>query len=110
MTSGADSASPQHLQGPLVELGGRFSSLRLTPLSLSFAPSLDPRWKGEFFVFTRRRRRTTADLGTILPQPENQFAFSGEAKNRKYAFEIIHECHEAWKRLLSGEVKSEIKV
>ncbi|KAJ3488212.1 hypothetical protein NLI96_g3006 [Meripilus lineatus] len=37
-------------------------------------------------------------------KPENQFAFSGEAKNKKYATEIIHECHEAWRRLLSGEV------
>lgn len=43
-------------------------------------------------------------------KPENQFAFSGEAKNRKYAFEIIHECNEAWKRLIAGEVKSEIKI
>jgi inorganic pyrophosphatase len=36
-------------------------------------------------------------------KPENAFAFSGEAKNRKYATEIIHECHEAWRRLISGE-------
>ncbi|THH33407.1 hypothetical protein EUX98_g777 [Antrodiella citrinella] len=36
-------------------------------------------------------------------KPENQFAFSGEAKNKKYATEIIHECHEAWRRLVSGE-------
>lgn len=36
-------------------------------------------------------------------KPENQFAFSGEAKNKKYATEIIHECHEAWRRLASGE-------
>ncbi|KAH9044574.1 inorganic pyrophosphatase [Lactarius pseudohatsudake] len=36
-------------------------------------------------------------------KPENQFAFSGEAKNKKYAAEIIHECHEAWRRLVSGE-------
>ncbi|KAK4050160.1 Inorganic pyrophosphatase [Microbotryomycetes sp. JL201] len=42
-------------------------------------------------------------------KPENQFAFSGEAKNRKYAFEIVHECHEAWKRLIKGETKSDIK-
>ncbi|KAI5897995.1 inorganic pyrophosphatase [Schizophyllum commune H4-8] len=34
---------------------------------------------------------------------ENTFAFSGEAKNKKYATEIIHECHEAWKRLVTGE-------
>jgi inorganic pyrophosphatase len=36
-------------------------------------------------------------------KPENQFAFSGEAKNKKYAAEIIHECHEAWRRLAYGE-------
>lgn len=36
-------------------------------------------------------------------KPENQFAFAGEAKNRKYATEIIHECHEAWRRLISGQ-------
>ncbi|KAI0784949.1 inorganic pyrophosphatase [Abortiporus biennis] len=37
-------------------------------------------------------------------KPENQFAFSGEAKNKKYATEIIHECHEAWRRLaVTGE-------
>lgn len=36
-------------------------------------------------------------------KPENAFAFSGEAKNKKYATEIIHECHEAWRRLVSGE-------
>lgn len=31
------------------------------------------------------------------------FAFSGEAKNKKYALEIILECHEAWKRLVAGQ-------
>ena len=35
-------------------------------------------------------------------KPENQFAFSGEAKNRRYATEVVHECHEAWRRLMSG--------
>ncbi|KAF9225490.1 inorganic diphosphatase [Gyrodon lividus] len=34
---------------------------------------------------------------------ENAFAFSGEAKNKKYATEIIHECHEAWRRLVTGD-------
>ncbi|KAI8892667.1 inorganic pyrophosphatase [Globomyces pollinis-pini] len=33
-------------------------------------------------------------------KPENNFAFSGEAKNKKYTEEIIHECNEAWKRLI----------
>ncbi|CAG8577534.1 28657_t:CDS:2 [Dentiscutata erythropus] len=37
-------------------------------------------------------------------KPENSFAFSGEAKNKKYATEIIHETHEAWKRLISGQI------
>jgi len=36
-------------------------------------------------------------------KPENTFAFSGEAKNKKYATEIIHECHEAWRRLILGD-------
>lgn len=34
---------------------------------------------------------------------ENAFAFSGEAKNKRYATEIVHECHEAWRRLITGE-------
>jgi hypothetical protein len=36
-------------------------------------------------------------------KPENVFAFSGEAKNKKYATEIITECNEAWKNLISGQ-------
>ena len=39
-------------------------------------------------------------------KPENQFAFSGEAKNRSYATEIIHECHEAWRRLITGQANA----
>ncbi len=35
-------------------------------------------------------------------KPENNFAFSGEAKNKKYTLEIIHECHEAWKKLIKN--------
>ncbi|GAB5588460.1 Inorganic pyrophosphatase [Umbelopsis nana] len=35
-------------------------------------------------------------------KPENVFAFSGEAKNKKYATDIIHETHEAWKNLING--------
>ncbi|KAI9202753.1 inorganic pyrophosphatase [Polychytrium aggregatum] len=37
-------------------------------------------------------------------KPENNFAFSGEAKNRKYATEIVHETHEAWRRLITNPV------
>ncbi|KAG5461754.1 MAG: inorganic pyrophosphatase, partial [Olpidium bornovanus] len=37
-------------------------------------------------------------------KPENQFAFSGEARNKTYAAEIIQETHESWKRLISGAV------
>lgn len=33
---------------------------------------------------------------------ENQFAFSGEAKNKDYALNIIKEAHEAWERLIKG--------
>ncbi len=36
-------------------------------------------------------------------KPENQFAFSGECKNKKYANEIIHECAEAWEKLITGK-------
>lgn len=37
-------------------------------------------------------------------KPENQFAFSGEAKNKAYANEVIRECAEAWERLEAGKV------
>ncbi|KAL1923562.1 uncharacterized protein VTP21DRAFT_8542 [Calcarisporiella thermophila] len=37
-------------------------------------------------------------------KPENQFAFSGEAKNKKYALDVINECYEAWKRLITGAI------
>ena len=44
-------------------------------------------------------------------KPENQFAFSGEAKNRSYATEVVHECHEAWRRLVTGQANAgEIKL
>ncbi|EJT47106.1 inorganic diphosphatase [Trichosporon asahii var. asahii CBS 2479] len=36
-------------------------------------------------------------------KPENVFAFSGEAKPRKYAEEIVRECNLAWKKLVKGE-------
>lgn len=36
-------------------------------------------------------------------KPENQFAFSGECKNKKYAQEVINECSEAWQRLIAGK-------
>ncbi|KAF8346212.1 inorganic pyrophosphatase [Amanita rubescens] len=39
-------------------------------------------------------------------KPENTFAFDGDAKNKKYATEIIYECHEAWRRLITGEAPS----
>ena len=45
-------------------------------------------------------------------KPENTFAFSGEAKNKKYATEIIHECHEAWRRLVhtsSSEISTYVE-
>lgn len=35
-------------------------------------------------------------------KPENTFAFAGEAKNKKYALDVIHECNEAWKRLIKN--------
>lgn len=36
-------------------------------------------------------------------KPENQFAFSGECKNKKYATDIVRECAEAWERLIMGK-------
>ncbi|KAJ1967569.1 Inorganic pyrophosphatase [Dispira parvispora] len=36
-------------------------------------------------------------------KPENQFAFSGEAKNRAYAHEVILETNDAWKRLIADD-------
>jgi len=38
-------------------------------------------------------------------KPENQFAFSGECKNKKYATDVIRECAEAWERLVTGKTK-----
>jgi len=38
-------------------------------------------------------------------KPENQFAFSGECKNRKYAMEIVRECAEAWEKLITGKTQ-----
>lgn len=37
-------------------------------------------------------------------KPENQFAFSGEAKNKKYALDIVRETNESWKQLIHGKV------
>ncbi|KAJ6085331.1 hypothetical protein N7499_004960 [Penicillium canescens] len=36
-------------------------------------------------------------------KPENQFAFSGECKNKKYAEDVIRECSDAWEKLISGK-------
>lgn len=37
-------------------------------------------------------------------KPENQFAFSGECKNKKYAEEVVRECNESWEKLLNGKI------
>ncbi|CAK7265236.1 Inorganic pyrophosphatase [Sporothrix epigloea] len=36
-------------------------------------------------------------------KPENQFAFTGECKNKAYAHEVIAECADAWERLITGK-------
>ncbi|KAK4093376.1 hypothetical protein Purlil1_2533 [Purpureocillium lilacinum] len=36
-------------------------------------------------------------------KPENQFAFTGECKNKSYAMDVIRECGEAWERLITGK-------
>ncbi|KAI1094148.1 inorganic pyrophosphatase [Rostrohypoxylon terebratum] len=38
-------------------------------------------------------------------KPENQFAFTGECKNKAYAFDVIRECSEAWDRLITGKTQ-----
>jgi inorganic pyrophosphatase len=37
-------------------------------------------------------------------KPINQFAWNDGAKDRNFATDIIMECHEAWRRLITGEV------
>ncbi|KAJ3054847.1 Inorganic pyrophosphatase [Rhizophlyctis rosea] len=37
-------------------------------------------------------------------KPENNFAFNGEAKNRKYATEVIEETREAWHKLITQQI------
>ena len=39
-------------------------------------------------------------------KPENQFAFTGECKNKKYAMDVVHECQEAWEKLITGKTAS----
>ncbi|KAI9749587.1 MAG: Inorganic pyrophosphatase [Lichina confinis] len=39
-------------------------------------------------------------------KPENQFAFSGECKNKKYAMDIVRECAESWDKLVTGKTPS----
>lgn len=41
-------------------------------------------------------------------KPENNFAFTGECKNTKYAQDVVRECNEAWERLTSGETTSAV--
>lgn len=36
-------------------------------------------------------------------KPENQFAFEGECKDKQYALEVVHDCHEAWNMLIAGK-------
>ncbi|TLS29506.1 hypothetical protein PpBr36_01117 [Pyricularia pennisetigena] len=38
-------------------------------------------------------------------KPENQFAFTGECKNKKYAMDVIRECAEAWEKLITGKTQ-----
>ncbi|KAK3943632.1 inorganic pyrophosphatase [Diplogelasinospora grovesii] len=36
-------------------------------------------------------------------KPENQFAFTGECKNKQYAMDVVRECNEAWEKLITGK-------
>ncbi|KAK7757793.1 Inorganic pyrophosphatase [Diatrype stigma] len=38
-------------------------------------------------------------------KPENQFAFTGECKNKNYAMDVIRECAEAWEKLITGKTQ-----
>ncbi|KAI0404920.1 inorganic pyrophosphatase [Xylaria palmicola] len=38
-------------------------------------------------------------------KPENQFAFTGECKNKAYAMDVIRECAEAWEKLITGKTQ-----
>lgn len=40
-------------------------------------------------------------------KPENQFAFSGECKNKAYAEKVIDDCSKAWKTLIAGQSKDD---
>ncbi|KAG0308310.1 Inorganic pyrophosphatase [Dissophora globulifera] len=37
-------------------------------------------------------------------KPENEFAFDGAAKDKAYATKVIEDTHNAWKRLISGQI------
>lgn len=37
-------------------------------------------------------------------KPQNKFAFDGQYKGKNETLEVIQECHDAWKRLISGKV------
>ncbi|KAK7459303.1 hypothetical protein CaCOL14_002752 [Colletotrichum acutatum] len=39
-------------------------------------------------------------------KPENQFAFTGECKNKSYAMDVVRECAEAWERLITGKTQA----
>jgi len=42
-------------------------------------------------------------------QPNN-FGFDGNVKDKAFALQIIHECHEQWRKLLDGEIESKVVV
>lgn len=37
-------------------------------------------------------------------KPANTFAFDGQCKNKAYAKSVIQETHEAWKKLIDGQI------
>jgi len=41
-------------------------------------------------------------------KPENQFAFSGQLKNREFALKVIEETYEEWHKLITNQVTSSI--
>lgn len=43
-------------------------------------------------------------------KPENNFLDGGEFKNKDFAMKVIQECHESWKKLMEGNIKTSISL
>jgi len=43
-------------------------------------------------------------------KPENTFAFNGEAKNKEFALQLLHEMHEQWAQLIASDGNAKINL